>query len=47
MASHLENAADHLAAAMTAVPGSAEELFHTVAAQIFTHAAETTPNDAV
>lgn len=40
MATHYENAADHLAAAITSEPGSATDVFHTVAAQIFAGAAE-------
>lgn len=40
MATHYENAADHMASAMTSKPGSAADVFHTVAAQVFTSAAE-------
>ncbi|MCU1657040.1 MAG: hypothetical protein JWO57_1696 [Pseudonocardiales bacterium] len=40
MATHYENAADHIAAAMTSEPGSIDDVFHTVAAQTFAAAAE-------
>jgi ERCC4-related helicase len=43
MASHMENAAEHLVAAMTADPGSDEAVRHTCAALMFSHAAENYP----
>ena len=47
MATHYENAADHLTAAITSEPGSSEDVFHTVAAQMFAGAAESrrTPDE--
>ena len=41
MASHMENAAEHLLAAMTSEPGSRDAVFHTCATAMFEHAAVT------
>jgi hypothetical protein len=41
MATHFENAAEHLVAAMTAEPGSDEAVRHTVATVMFDHAGAT------
>jgi hypothetical protein len=43
MATHMENAAEHLAAAMTADPYSDTAVFHQCAALMFSHAAENYP----
>jgi hypothetical protein len=43
MASHFENAAEHLAAAMLSDPGSDEAVRETCAAIVFGHAAENDP----
>jgi hypothetical protein len=42
MATHFENAAEHLAAALLSDPGSDTAVFHQCAAIMFSHAAETT-----
>jgi hypothetical protein len=42
MATHFENAAEHLAAAMTAEPYSDTAVFHQCAAIMFSHAGEPT-----
>jgi hypothetical protein len=43
MATHMENAAEHLAAAMLSDPGSDEAVRETCAAIVFGHAAENYP----
>lgn len=43
MATHYENAAEHLAAAMLAEPGSSDAVRETCAALMFSHAAEINP----